>query len=170
MLTLYFSGACWWKHSINVALLAVDSLSGCVYQVDASACQNVSACPEKLARTQCAVCMESMGLGARVMTMECSSRHTFHHECIRYSAKLATAFTPARTAYTLLSMGSTCLHQLLDRSACLTSHCELYVSGLLTLRSLCLYTCCLLHSAENLLDLLAPTVRAISLSLHHQPL
>eukprot|EP00657_Telonema_sp_P-1_P010413 TRINITY_DN484_c0_g1_i1.p1 TRINITY_DN484_c0_g1~~TRINITY_DN484_c0_g1_i1.p1 ORF type:complete len:390 (+),score=67.19 TRINITY_DN484_c0_g1_i1:185-1354(+) len=43
---------------------------------------HVTSCPQKLAGEPCAVCMEPMGLGARVQTLECGSQHTFHHECI----------------------------------------------------------------------------------------
>jgi len=43
---------------------------------------NVQACNERIAGQICTVCQEPMVLGSRVQTLECSSRHIFHHECI----------------------------------------------------------------------------------------
>lgn len=41
----------------------------------------VEPCSLEHAGDPCAVCMEPMGYGARVQTLECGSQHRFHHEC-----------------------------------------------------------------------------------------
>lgn len=53
-----------------------------VQLVDVDSQQNVTSCPADIAGEPCAVCMEKMGLSCRIQTLECGSRHTFHHECI----------------------------------------------------------------------------------------
>lgn len=53
-----------------------------VQLVDVDSQQNVTSCPADVAGEPCAVCMEKMGLSCRIQTLECGSKHTFHHECI----------------------------------------------------------------------------------------
>merc|ERR1711959_9988 len=42
----------------------------------------VESCGSGVAGEPCAVCMEPMGVGARIQTLECGSEHRFHHECL----------------------------------------------------------------------------------------
>jgi hypothetical protein len=82
----------WERAIVHLSTPAAQMLAGKLglAPVPVSAQQNVSSCPADVAGMKCAVCMEKMGLSCRIQTLECGSKHTFHHECIEPWLKEST--------------------------------------------------------------------------------
>jgi len=82
----------WERAIVHLSTPAAQMLAGKLglALVPSSAQQNVTSCPADIAGMNCAVCMEKMGLSCRIQTLECGSKHTFHHECIEPWLKEST--------------------------------------------------------------------------------